>query len=56
VVGGPWPEFFDWQRIGFEFDAEACQSRSMSAKRMNQQRRWVVTGARKSSEACDENA
>ena len=56
MVGGPWPEFFDWQRIGFEFDAEACQSRSMSAKRMDQQRRWVVARAGKASEAGDENA
>jgi hypothetical protein len=35
----------DWQHSGFDFDAEACQSRSMSAKRMDQQRRWVVARA-----------
>jgi hypothetical protein len=46
----------DGQHSGFEFNTEACQPRSMSAKRMGQRRRWVFSRTRKASEPRDENA
>jgi hypothetical protein len=50
------PGIVDWQHGAFEFDAEVRQSRLMFAQCTDQQRRWVVTGARKSSQTGDENA
>jgi homogentisate 1,2-dioxygenase len=46
----------DGQHSGFELYAETGQPRSMSAKRMDQRRRWVFSPTQKASEPRDENA
>jgi len=50
------PGITNRQRGEFEIDAEARQSRSMSAKRMDEHHRCIGADARKFPETCDENA